>query len=221
MKNSSQYLRMLLAASVSIIAFTACDKDESAPASTGNNNYSAQVNNLPKEALSTVESTSLSFMREEEKLARDVYTYLYEYWGSKIFNNIASSEQTHMDAVLLLLQKYALPDPAAGLVPGEFKNPALQNLYRDLIAQGKKSILDAYVVGATIEDLDLYDLYNALEQVDNQDITYVYENLAKGSRNHLRSYYRNILNAGGTYIPQFISQAEFDEIISSPMETGF
>jgi hypothetical protein len=57
--------------------------------------------------------------------------------------------------------------------------------------------------------------------VDNQDITYVYENLAKGSRNHLRSYYRNILNAGGTYIPQFISQAEFDEIISSPMETGF
>ncbi len=212
---------MLLAASVSIIAFTACDKDESAPASTGNNNYSAQVNNLPKEALSTVESTSLSFMREEEKLARDVYTYLYEYWGSKIFNNIASSEQTHMDAVLLLLQKYALPDPAAGLVPGEFKNPALQNLYRDLIAQGKKSILDAYVVGATIEDLDLYDLYNALEQVDNQDITYVYENLAKGSRNHLRSYYRNILNAGGTYIPQFISQAEFDEIISSPMETGF
>lgn len=212
---------MLLAASVSIIAFTACDKDESAPASTGNNNYSAQFNNLPKEALSTIESTSLSFMREEEKLARNVYKYLYEHWGANIFSNIGSSEQTHMDAVLLLLQKYALADPAAGLGTGEFKNPDLQNLYWDLTAQGKKSILDAYVVGATIEDLDLYDLYNALEKVDNQDIIYVYENLAKGSRNHLRSFYRNILNAGGTYIPKFISQAEFDEIINSSMETGF
>ena len=42
-------------------------------------------------------------MREEEKLARDVYLTLYDIWGTPAFNNIASSEQTHMDAVLMLI----------------------------------------------------------------------------------------------------------------------
>ena len=160
-------------------------------------------------------------MREEEKLARDVYITLYSKWGSTIFSNISNSEQTHMDAVLMLLNKYGLADPVGSNPVGVFSNASLQNLYHQLVAQGTASLLNAYKTGATIEDLDIYDLTKALISVDNQDIRLVYNMLAKGSRNHMRSFYGNILNLGGTYIPQYITQAEFDAIINSPMETGF
>ncbi len=183
-------------------------------------NLSSQINSLPKEPLNADEQATLSFMREEEKLARDVYVFLYNKWRTNIFTNISSSEQTHMDAILQLLNKYNLPDPAGSNGPGVYTSTILQNLYIQLTTQGTISIPEALKVGATIEDLDIYDLKAALTKVDNQDITLVYNNLMKGSRNHLRSFYSNILNVGGTYIPQFITQAEFDAIINSPMETG-
>ena len=73
----------------------------------------------------------------------------------------------------------------------------------------------------TIEDLDIFDLKNALLNNDNQDIKLVYDMLTKGSRNHIRSFYKNILSVGGSYSPQYITQAEFDAIINTAMETGF
>lgn len=126
-----------------------------------------------------------------------------------------------MDAVLLLLTKYALTDPVGTNAIGVFGNTELQHLYNELVTQGEMSLLEAYQVGATIEDLDIFDLANALANNDNQDIKLVYEMLSKGSRNHLRSFYGNILNVGGSYTPQYITQAEFDAIINSPKETGF
>jgi hypothetical protein len=221
MKNPYRLARITLFGVTLLAGMNSCSREDTTPSATAvNNPYSSQISALPRETPDADESHSLAFMREEEKLARDVYQYLYSVWQVKIFNNIASSEQTHMDAVLLLLDKYGLPDPAAGMSTGVFKNAVLQDLYKQLISQGQKSALDAYIIGATIEDLDLRDLYDALEKVDNQDIIYVYENLARGSRNHLRSFYRNILNAGGTYKPQYISQDEFDLIVNGPMETG-
>jgi hypothetical protein len=192
--------------------------------SNGNSNainLQAQISVLPKEPLNQAELTSLSFMREEEKLARDVYITMYNKWGVNIFTNISNSEQTHMDAILMLLNKYNLPDPVGTNAVGVFSNATLQNLYGQLVAKGNVSLPDAYKVGATIEDLDIFDLSNALINIDNQDIRLVYDNLNKGSRNHMRSFYKNIINAGGSYTPQYITQAQFDAIISSAMETGF
>lgn len=209
-----------------LVTTFSCGKNDS----TGDNNnpgnngnlaaFREQVNNLPKEPLSIEEINSLGFMREEEKLARDVYTFLYTKWGSNIFTNISASEQTHTDAVLLLLNKYNLTDPVNSNPPGVFSNSLLQQLYNQLTMQGNTAT-QSYITGATIEDLDLFDLKNALLTTDNQDIRLVYEMLAKGSRNHLRSFYRNIQNSGSVYAPQYISQDEFDAIINSSMETGF
>jgi len=50
--------------------------------------------------LTEVEIEGLLFMREEEKLAGDVYRYFYDLWGNNIFQNIARSEDTHTNAVL-------------------------------------------------------------------------------------------------------------------------
>ncbi|MGB5007149.1 MAG: DUF2202 domain-containing protein [Ferruginibacter sp.] len=210
-----------------MLTVVSCSKDDGSVKNNNNNgnmniaNLQAQVNSLPIESLNLAELTSLSFMREEEKLARDVYITLYNKWGVNIFTNISASEQTHMDAVLMLLNKYGLTDPAGTNAVGVFNNATLQNLYNQLVTQGNISVLEAYKVGATIEDLDIFDLQNALINIDNMDIRLVYDMLTKGSRNHLRAFYKNILNAGGTYTPQFITQAAFDAIINSAMETGF
>ncbi len=64
--------------------------------------------------LSEAEINSLTYMREEEKLARDVYVYLHDMYGSPIFDKISVSEQTHMDAIKTLLDRYGIPDPVAG-----------------------------------------------------------------------------------------------------------
>lgn len=65
-----------------------------------------------------------------------------------------------MDAVLILLNRYAITDPAGA--PDVFANTTLQSLYHQLVQQGSKSILDAYKAGATIEDLDIYDIENSI-----------------------------------------------------------
>jgi hypothetical protein len=223
MKNYKNAFAALFMVAVLVIGLSSCSKSSNTPGVTGNAaaNLKIQVSGLPYEALSESEKSTLIFMREEEKLARDVYTTLYSKWGVNMFTNISASEQTHMDGILLLLNKYGLADPAANKGIGEFNNTALQTLYNELVAKGNVSITEAYIVGAIIEDLDLSDLKNALAGNDNQDIKVIYESLAKGSRNHMRSFNGVIINSGLVYTPQFITQTEFDAIVNSSMEKGF
>ena len=184
-------------------------------------NLNYQISTLPMEAISEAERLSLIHMREEEKLARDVYSTLYNKHGLLIFNNISNSEQTHTNAILQLMVKYSITDPVGENSIGVFTDTGLQSLYNSLITAGMVSNLEAYKVGATIEDLDLNDLKNDLLKVDNQDITLVYQMLSKGSRNHMRNFYSNLKSLGYTYVPQFITQAELDAIVNSAMERGF
>ena len=59
------------------------------------------------------ERMHLMFMREEEKLARDVYQTLGTmYPDSVIFGNIDDSEQTHTMAVKAMIEKYGYEDPS-------------------------------------------------------------------------------------------------------------
>lgn len=104
---------------------------------------------------------------------------------------------------------------------GEFENIDLQFIYDNLVESGSVSLLDAFYVGATVEELDIYDLQNQLNtDIDNEDITFVYQNLLKGSRNHLRSFDKQIKKNGGTYNPIYITQELYDSIINSSMETN-
>ena len=195
-----------------------CSKDEEV--TVADSSISTQIINYPKQAISEEERVSLLFMREEEKLARDVYRALYEKWNHHVFQNISASEQRHMDAVLTLLEKYDISDPVGTNDVGVFVNENLQALYLALVDQSSSSLLDAFMVGATIEDLDIFDLQNALDDTDNDDITFVYNNLLKGSRNHMRAFYKNISNLGGEYEAQYLTQTELLEIVESPKESG-
>lgn len=172
------------------------------------------------EALSADEEADLLFMREEEKLARDTYLTFYDQYDTlTVFSNIASSEQMHMNAMLKLLKKYKLPDPAANTGIGEFTNATLQALYNTLIAQGETSGLDALKVGGLIEEKDMHDIQAAIDRSQKDDIDAVYATLMCGSRNHLRSFAQNIeALTGQPYAAQILDQTEVDEIIASPME---
>jgi len=163
----------------------------------------------------------LTFMREEEKLARDVYLFMYNNWGLAIFQNIANSEQSHMDAVLRLLNTYGIEDPAAAKAPGEFTNNDLQNLYNQLVTQGSQSLSDALKVGAAIEEIDILDLEERLEKTHNPDIVMVYENLMRGSYNHLRSFTSTLYQQNGeVYAPQYLSAELYQSIIGTGINSG-
>lgn len=174
---------------------------------------SENILTMPPEELSPEEAAALTFMREEEFLAHDVYLYLSQLYTKPVFRNIRASEMVHTSAIRSLIVKYNLVDPAAGHVTGVFNNPDLQALYGNLITLGATSLMNGLIVGATIEDLDIYDLQQHLLAVDNRDIQIVFNNLKNGSKNHLRAFYANIVFLGGTYFPQYLTQEEFNEIV--------
>jgi len=167
--------------------------------------------------LTLQEQQDLLFLREEEKLARDIYLFSFDLYGNGVFNNIASSEQQHMDAVLSLLKAYGLKDPASS-ERGVFKEKVLQDLYNELKVASEVSLLDALIVGATIEDLDINDISIFESQTLKADFLNVYDQLKCGSRNHLRSYTSQLNVLDVDYTPQYISLEEYDIIVSSERE---
>ena len=163
----------------------------------------------------------IAFMREEEKLARDVYLQLAELWNMNIFGNIASSEETHMGAVLSLIDMADLEDPAEGLGQGEFLNEELQNLYDQLVARGGQSLAEALLVGAAIEEIDILDLQKFLAETDDPAIIEVYQNLLKGSINHLNSFVRTYeRQTGEEYQPQYLSEEAYQALVSTGNSSG-
>ncbi len=167
-------------------------------------------------SVTSAEAEALQYMREEEKLAHDVYVTLYETWGLRVFNNIARAEQKHTDSVAYWLDYYKISDPAEGNGFGEFDDVELQALYDDLTVQGKQSVVDALRVGAVVEEIDILDLQERLAETNNSALERLFENLMAGSENHLRAFASNIkVQAGESYEPQFMSQAAYDEIVST------
>ena len=138
-------------------------------------------------ALTATEASSVLFMKQEEKLARDVYQVMYEKWGHITFGNIAVSEQRHMNAIDSLIKRYNLTD-ASPATAGEFTYPELQALYNELVALGNKSLEDALAVGVLIEETDIVDLKQALKTTRERPIRNVFSNLMDGSYNHLAAF---------------------------------
>ncbi len=132
---------------------------------------------------------NLTHMRDEERLARDIYTAMAaKYAQAAPFANIARSEQVHFDTMGLLLTRYGVADPSAGKNPGSYADPALQSLYDKLLASGDESLAKAYDVGIAVESLDIADLKAAIAQTSQADVKAALTNLMNGSANHLSAF---------------------------------
>ncbi|MDF2157325.1 DUF2202 domain-containing protein [Algoriphagus sp. CAU 1675] len=171
-----------------------------------------QISNTVKE--------TLLFTREEEKMAHDVYVYAYSKYDILAFQNIANSESQHVAAVLTNMDRLNLEDPLDGsTLEGEFTIPAIQTLYAELIERVDQSHQEALLVGLYIEDLDIKDLQDAIKETSDETLKSMYENLMCGSKNHMRSFEGLASFLDLTYTPEFITQAEYDLIISTPVTT--
>ncbi len=205
MKKGIWFFGMVFFALLSITTISSCDKDD---------DDDPIENNCD---LNTEQEEGLLYMREEEKLARDVYNHLYGKWNLNVFKNIAKSEQEHMDALLAEVDVCKFDD---SVLPedGKFNNSHIQELYDALIAKGDISLKDALEVGATIEDVDIFDLDNFSTKTENETLLGIYSKLTCGSRNHMRAFIRQLENIGITYTPQFIGQEQFDSILDGDHE---
>jgi hypothetical protein len=210
------FRKTLIAGMVAI----ACTGLLTTPTFAKGNGQQAQATTAQAQVLSTAETQSLRFMREEEKLARDAYIALYRQWQLPVFNNISQSEQQHTDKVKALLQTYRIADPVTNDAVGVFQNTDLAALYATLMARGQTSALDALYVGALIEEVDIVDLQKSMRETTRPDILNIYDNLMRASRNHLRAFVGQIQSQGVAYVAQTMPQAEVDAIVNSPNERG-
>jgi len=140
--------------------------------------------------LTDKEKAGLLWMREEEKVARDVYLAFYELYGSLVFKNIAKSEQAHMNAILYQLKGYKLTDPALAET-GKF-TPEFQAIYDGLVAEGKKGLKEALQVAVKIEEMDIADLKEHLSETKVPNLLRVYNNLLAASNVHLKAFNFNL-----------------------------
>jgi hypothetical protein len=161
----------------------------------------------------------LKFMREEEKLARDLYLELSKDYTLPVFKNIARAEQNHMDVVLSVMTGYSIEDPAS-TEAGVFTNTDLQALYNSLLEKGKTSLVEALKVGALVEETDILDLAKVYEMNPGDELTALTEALMLGSRNHLRAFNRVLKVNGVVYEPVALSLEEFTGIVTSDWEKG-
>ncbi|MCF8274633.1 MAG: DUF2202 domain-containing protein [Flavobacteriaceae bacterium] len=181
--------------------------------SNDDNNNAEALNSIE---LVQTDTDALLFMLEEEKLARDTYEFLDGQWGINQFANIKKSEQSHMNAIINLLE---LSNTPYTILPyGEFEDEALQNYYNQFVESGQISLSNALQIGATIEDLDIVDLEEYIDNTTNTSLISVFESLKCGSGNHLRSFVSTIESIGDTYTTQFLTEEAYNQIISGSNE---
>jgi len=215
-----------------LVMSTGCTTDQQDPVpptvTTGEASYATVLDagvletrlaSYPEGTLSAAEGSDLRYLQEEEKLARDVYAVFFEAWGMQVFRSIGNAEQTHMDSVTVLINRYGLVSQENSPA-GVFVHPELQSLYDHLVKAGIICPEDALRAAAFVEETDIMDLRDAMARTDNADIRYVYENLMRGSENHLRAFVRNLEGQGESYTPVVLPLEEYSGIVSNPVRPG-
>ena len=214
--------RALALAAVVAVGFgvAACTDGATSAATPGPSASRAGTATSTASTLTGSTADGLVWMRAEEQLAHDVYTTLYDTWGTVTFSRIASSEAKHVDAVVRLLDRYGVSDPESDHELGVFADPQVQDLYDQLVADGSVSITAALEVGAAIEELDIRDLRDRTAAGPPADVAAVYANLERGSRNHLRAFVGQLSARGVTHEAVYLDADDVAAIVAGSVETG-
>jgi rubredoxin len=169
--------------------------------------------------LKDAEKYGLTYIYEVEKLARDVYKYAFNKWGTHNLETISHSEQAHMDIVKNLIDKYDMNNPAENNDYGEFENNDLQKLYNELIEESSVSEVSALEIAAMVEEIDIVDIKKYLEETDTEDIDTAFNKLVEGSNGHLRIFVGLLKQKGVDYQPHYLSQQDYQQSVGTRTTT--
>jgi len=181
-------------------------------------NPDLMVLNLPKQELSPVEQQGLLQQVGQEKLFKDVYLKLHAKWPNPLLKSIPEDEQRHGKGVAALLTKYQLTNPYVKEAEGVFADEKLTQRYQESVTKGSSSLVDALKMAANLEEQDIVELEKAIVATDNTDVQFVYKQLVKLSRNHLRELVKLLQEQGNPFKPTVLNEADFQGLISSPKE---
>jgi hypothetical protein len=167
--------------------------------------------------ITDAEINGIISLREEEKVAYDVYMYLYEKYDNLVFKNIAQNEKDHMIKMKELINTYNLNDPLSGTEDsrGVFTNKKMQGLYDEMIMGGNYGVVDAMRASARFEETDIQDLRNNIAISSDPTILAVYQILEASSQDHLRALVKYIKEEGISYKPSVLSKEEYDKIMAT------
>ncbi|MFC1535147.1 DUF2202 domain-containing protein [Thermodesulfobacteriota bacterium] len=116
----------------------------------------------------------LTYAVQDEYLARAEYELIIEKYGlSRPFSNIVRSEETHINMLIPLFEKYGFPVP---------ENNASEHV---VVPEDTKKALETGV-RAEIENISMYKKF--LEKELPNDVKLVFLRLKDASENHLRAF---------------------------------
>lgn len=172
-------------------------------------NSFSQINQSDRDAL--------IYTMQEEKVANNFYTAMQSLYGMNVFENISKAETMHMKHVKTLLDDFGIDNPVTGKyeAAGSFMDAGLEKMYNDMISVGNISVTDALKESAKFEEMDIRDLKAFVESTQNTSIKSTLNMLINASGNHLRAFVKNLRTRGIEYTPQYLSQEEFNGMISS------
>jgi len=207
------------------LSFSACGggSTQSGANNYANNGYIKETTpTVVSDAISSEKSTlsqelkdSITYMYNEEKLAKDVYLNVYALQAVRQLYNIATkSEINHEEAVNDLAIKYDLnitlyPDTQApydkdtlnSYGDGQYPVVKIQELYDMLYDKGIQSQQDALEVGCMVEVTDIDDLDIYISQATDSnasDVLTVFNFLRDGSYKHYWAFDKGLKNVGIT-----------------------
>lgn len=169
--------------------------------------------------LSADEIEFLFAIREDEKVARDLYTSFSALYPASVqIAKIKTAEDSHIACIEAVLDYYEISYPAM-TATGVFEDAERQALYNDLVDKSA-TLLETFGTMAVIEEETVLAYKSVQSEITNENISLVVANMIKASSNHLKAAVRQITALGGSYTPSYLSAEEFDAIINSSFQNG-
>lgn len=169
--------------------------------------------------LTADETEFLYAIREDEKIAHDVYAaFSALYPAAKTISKIMTAESSHISAAEAVLDYYEIEYPPLSDT-GIFEDADRQALYNDLITKGT-TLIKAYGTMALMEEETVYAYKSIQNQLTNSNLSLLLSQLIKASSNHLRATVRQVVKLGGSYSPAYLSDEEYQTIINMAFENG-
>lgn len=160
-------------------------------------------------------------LREDEKMARDLYTvFAAKYSTAPQIDRIAAAENSHIACVEAVLDYYEISYPAMTAAAGLFEDAKRQAIYNEL-ADKSGTLLEVYATMAAVEEESVSAYKSVQSEITNENIALVITNMIKASSNHLKAAVCQIIAGGGTYTPLYLSAEEFGTIVNLPYQNGY